>query len=82
VFAFQSSQVRTGASLIVGRDYQDSGRQAAALAARIMRGERPGSIPFQPVTRTRVIVNLDTARDVGLVIPRAIIEHAAEVIGK
>jgi ABC-type uncharacterized transport system substrate-binding protein len=82
VFAFQSSQVRTGASLIVGRDYQDSGRQAAALAARIMRGERPGAIPFQPVTRTRVIVNLDTARDVGLVIPRAIIEHAAEVIGK
>jgi ABC-type uncharacterized transport system substrate-binding protein len=47
-----------------------------------MRGERPGAIPFQPVTRTRVIVNLDTARDVGLVIPRAIIEHAAEVIGK
>jgi putative tryptophan/tyrosine transport system substrate-binding protein len=82
VFAFQSSQVRTGASLVVGRDYQDSGRQAAALAARIMRGERPGAIPFQPVTRTRVIVNLDAARHAGLVIPRSIVEHAAEVIGK
>ena len=65
VFAFQSSQVRTGASLVVGRDYPDSGRQAAALAARIMRGERPASLPFQPVTRTRMIVNLDAARHVG-----------------
>ncbi len=82
VFAFQSSQVRTGASLVVGRDYQDSGRQAAALAARIMRGERPASIPFQSVTRTRIIVNLDAARHVGLVIPPAIVEQAAEVIGK
>ena len=82
VFAFQTSQVRTGASLVVGRDYHDSGRQAAALAARVMRGEPPASLPFQAVTRTRLIVNLGAARRVGLVIPRAIVERAAEVIGK
>jgi ABC-type uncharacterized transport system substrate-binding protein len=82
VFAFQTSQVRTGASLVVGRDYRDSGRQAAALAARVMRGERPASLPFQAVTRTRLIVNLEAARRVGLVIPRRIVDRAAEVIGK
>jgi len=82
VFAFQTSQVRTGASLVVGRDYQDSGRQAAALAARVMRGERPAALPFQAVTRTRVIVNLDAARRVGLAIPSSIVAHAAEVVGR
>lgn len=82
VFAFQTSQVRTGASLVVGRDYQDSGRQAAALAVRIMRGERPAAMPFQAVTRTRIIVNLEAARRVGLAIPPSIVEHAAEVVGR
>jgi ABC-type uncharacterized transport system substrate-binding protein len=82
VFAFQTSQVRAGASLVVGRDYRDSGRQAALLAARVMRGESPASLPFQAVTRTRVIVNLEAARRIGLVIPRTIVEHAAEVVGK
>ena len=56
--------------------------EAAALAARIMRGERPAALPFQPVTRTRIIVNLDAAKAVGLVIPRTVIEQAVEVIGK
>jgi ABC-type uncharacterized transport system substrate-binding protein len=82
IFAFQTSQVRDGASLVVGRDYRDSGRQAAALAARVMRGEQPGAIPFQSVTRTRVIVNLEAARRVGLTIPSAIVERAAEVVGR
>jgi ABC-type uncharacterized transport system substrate-binding protein len=82
VFAFQTSQLRAGASVIVGRDYHDAGRQAAALAARIMRGERPASMPFQGVTRTRLMVNLDAARQVGLVIPKAIVTQAAEVVGR
>ena len=82
VFAFQTSQVRDGASLVVGRDYRDSGRQAAALAARVMRGEQPGAIPFQAVTRTRVIVNLEAARRAGLTIPHTIVERAAEVVGR
>ena len=82
VFAFQTSQVRDGASLVVGRDYHDCGRQAAALAARVMRGEQPGAIPFQAVTRTRVIVNLQAARRVGLTIPQTIVERAAEVVGR
>jgi putative tryptophan/tyrosine transport system substrate-binding protein len=82
VFAFQTSQVRAGASVVVGRDYRDSGRQAAALAARVMRGERPGGIPFQAVSRTRLIVNLAAARDAGLTIPPAIVERASEVVGR
>jgi ABC-type uncharacterized transport system substrate-binding protein len=82
VFAFQSSQVRTGASIVIGRDYRDSGRQAAVLAARVMRGERPATLPFQAVTRTRLIVNLEAARRVGLSIPASIVDQAVEVVGR
>jgi ABC-type uncharacterized transport system substrate-binding protein len=82
VFAFQTSQVKAGASLVVGRDYRDSGRQAAALAARVMRGEKPGTLPFQAVARTRIIVNLEAARRVGLNIPASVVAHAAEVVGR
>jgi ABC-type uncharacterized transport system substrate-binding protein len=82
VFAFQTSQVKAGASLVVGRDYRDSGRQAAALAARVMRGEKPATLPFQAVTRTRLIVNLEAARRAGLNIPASIVAHAAEVVGR
>jgi ABC-type uncharacterized transport system substrate-binding protein len=82
VFAFQTSQVRTGASLVVGRDYRDAGRQSAALAARIMRGEQPATLPFRAVERTRLIVNLDAARRVGLTIPHRIVAQAAEVVGR
>ena len=82
VFAFQTSQVHAGASLVVARDYRDSGRQAAALAVRVMRGERPAALPFQTTARTRLIVNLDAARRIGLSFPTAIIDRAAEVIGR
>ena len=54
VFVFQSSQVRGGrASLGVSRDYYDSGREAAALAARVMRGESPARDPVRGVRRAR-----------------------------
>ena len=82
VFAFQTSQVHAGASLVVARDYRDSGRQAAALAVRVMRGERPAALPFQTTARTRLIVNLDAARRIGFSFPEALLDRAAEVIGR
>ncbi|MCX6550661.1 MAG: ABC transporter permease, partial [Acidobacteria bacterium] len=82
IFVFQSGQVRGGAVIAVARDYYDSGREAAALAARIMRGENPGSIPFVPFAKTRLIVNQEAARQRGLVIPRSIVGSADEIVGK
>jgi ABC-type uncharacterized transport system substrate-binding protein len=47
-----------------------------------MRGERPATLPFQAVTRTRLIVNLEAARRVGLSIPASIVDQAVEVVGR
>jgi ABC-type uncharacterized transport system substrate-binding protein len=81
IFAFQSVQA-PGSVITLARDYHDAGREAALIAARVMRGENPGAISFKPYTKTKIIVNLDAARDAGLTIPSSLIQQADEVIGK
>jgi ABC-type uncharacterized transport system substrate-binding protein len=80
VFAFQKSQAIGGAMVVVARDYQDSGRLAAHLAARIMRGEDPKHIPLQDFGGTNLIVNLDAARALDITLPPALVRSANEVI--
>jgi ABC-type uncharacterized transport system substrate-binding protein len=82
VFAFQKSQAIGGAMVVVARDYKDSGRHAAFLAARIMRGESPKKIPLEDFGKTSLIVNLDAARALGISLPPALVRAAASVIGE
>lgn len=82
VFAFQKSQAIGGAMVVVARDYKDSGRHAAALAARIMRGENPKKIPLEDFGKTSLIVNLDAARALNITIPPALVRSAKSVIGE
>jgi ABC-type uncharacterized transport system substrate-binding protein len=81
VFAFQKTQALGGAVVVVARDYYDSGRHAAHLAARIIRGESPAKIPLEDFSRTRLIVNLDAARALNITLPPALVQSAEEVIG-
>ena len=48
IFAFQKTQAIGGAVVVIARDYKDSGRHAAHLAARIIRGENPAKPPSKP----------------------------------
>ncbi|MGH9675449.1 MAG: ABC transporter substrate-binding protein [Bryobacteraceae bacterium] len=80
VFAFQQAQAREGAAVVLARDYFDAGREAAHLAARVMRGESPASIPFQPYTKTKIFVHAGAARAAGLTIPADLLAKATEVI--
>ena len=81
VFAFQKSQAIGGAMVVVARDYRDSGRHAAFLAARIMRGENPKAIPLEDFGKTGLIVNLDAARALNITLPPALVRSAKDVIG-
>ncbi|HWP60397.1 MAG TPA: ABC transporter substrate-binding protein [Candidatus Acidoferrales bacterium] len=81
IFTFHSAQARQGAIVALARDYFDSGREAGLLAARVMRGENPGKIPFQAHSKNKLMVNLEAARNIGLTVPSTLIEKA-EVIGK
>lgn len=82
VFAFQKSQAIGGAMVVVARDYKDSGRHAAHLAARIMRGENPKRIPLEDFAKTSLIVNLDAARALDIILPPALVRSAKDVIGE
>jgi putative tryptophan/tyrosine transport system substrate-binding protein len=80
IFAFQSSQAYQGASLVIVRDYYDGAREAAHIATKIMRGASPAKIPFQPISKTHLLVNRKAARACGLKIPESMLKRAFKVI--
>jgi ABC-type uncharacterized transport system substrate-binding protein len=80
VFAFQSNQAYDGASVVLARDFYDGGRESALLAARVMRGESPATIPIVPMQTTRLFVNKKAAALCGLKIPQSILVRADKII--
>ena len=80
VFGFTSSQAKEGAIVVLAHDYYDCGVAAGQLAARVMRGEDPARIPISNFAKSRLIVNLGKARQLGVNIPDSVIKRADEVI--
>jgi ABC-type uncharacterized transport system substrate-binding protein len=79
LFGALSSNSVDGAQVTVARDYYEGGREAAKIAARIMRGEDPARIPLEPLTASKLLVNEDAARAIGMRIPAAVVERARKV---
>jgi putative ABC transport system substrate-binding protein len=66
--------------LSYGPDPVDIYRRAASYVDRILRGEKPGDLPVQFPVKYEMVVNLKTAKALGLAIPRSILLRADEVI--
>lgn len=81
-FAFSGPQALAGAPITLARDYEEGGRMAAQLAARIMHGENPKSIPFESLATDKFIINLDGARAANFTVPPALLHRADRVIGQ
>ena len=79
LFGVLSSDADNGAAVVVARDFREAGRMAAALAVRVLRGESPARIPFAPLETTELLVNLESARELGLEIPAAVLARARRV---
>ena len=76
----QSDFVKDGGLLSYGVDRVDPFRRAATYLDRILRGEKPGDLPVQLPIKFEMVVNLKTAKALGLAVPPSILLRADEVI--
>jgi putative tryptophan/tyrosine transport system substrate-binding protein len=72
--------VVNGGLISYGPDFVDQFRRAAGYVDQILKGENPADLPVQAPTKYQLVVNLKTAKDLGLVIPPLVLSRADEAI--
>ena len=63
-----------------GPDLVDQFRRAASYVNHILKGEKPANLPVQAPTKYQLVINLKTAKALGLTIPKELLLRADEVI--
>jgi len=72
--------VLIGCLLAYGPSYRDNTRRAAAYVDRILRGSKASDLPIEQPTKFELVVNLRTAKALGLAIPQSVLVRADEII--
>jgi ABC-type uncharacterized transport system substrate-binding protein len=72
--------VRDGGLMSYGPDFTENFARVAALVDRILKGAKPADLPFEQPTRFNLVINMRTAKAIGLEVPTALLATADEVI--
>lgn len=77
---FTRDHVDAGGLMAYGTSFAETGQSMAAYVDKILKGAKPGDLPVEIVMRPELIINLKTAREIGLTIPPQILRRASQLI--